>query len=253
VNLSDTVKEGPPDHVDAREAVGFERLQSIGVTDDVAADSSGVDTDGDGVGDSVENSAPNSGDGNDDDIADYLQADVSSLPDASGVDYVTVVVEGGCTALLDVAALEELAMPAQDAACSYPFGLLEFRLACSTATITLIFHAVPSLEGPYRNYGPTVPGAPATSDWYTLPTATFGTTTITGIPVASVILGLTDGALGDDTGADGQITGRGGPATAAPALPMLSPIGVLVLTTGIGAAAFTLLLRVRFHPGHSFV
>ena len=205
-------------------------VEAISVADDVQATISGPDTDGDGVADTEEDAAPNGGDGNDDGTPDRLQASVASLPDPGGINYVTIEVAAGCAGLLDVATVAESWLPVEDLVYDYPFGLVSLRLPCTTATITAIFHGASSLVGPYRQYGPTLPGNPATAEWYTLSAATFGTKTVGGSTVATATFTLQDGMLGDDTAADGQIVSQGGPAVAAPPLiPSLPPVARLVL------------------------
>jgi len=211
--------------------------ETIGVSDDVQTSVPDPDADDDGVDDAIEAAAPNGGDGNDDGTPDHLQPSVASLPDAGGLDYVTVEVAPGCARLLDVAMAAEPELPVQDPAWNYPFGLLGLRLPCTTATVTALFHGATSLAGPYRNFGPTAPGDPGTTAWYTLPSAAFGTATVGGSTVASVTLALADGVLGDETGIDGEILTRGGPAVAAPPVPTLSPIGLLALMLMLVIAA----------------
>ena len=209
--------------------------EAISVADDAMA--SVPDGDGDGVADAQEDAAPNGGDANDDGIPDRSQANVASLPDLGGADYLTIETGAGCLVLLDVTVMAESRFPVEDLAYDYPFGLLALRLPCTTATITSIFHGAASLGSPYRNFGPTLPGSPATAAWYTLSAALFGTTTIAGNTVATVTFTLNDGILGDDTATDGEIVSSGGPAVAAPpAIPMLSPVGRLILVLVIVAA-----------------
>jgi hypothetical protein len=211
--------------------------ETIGVTEDVSAGVPDPDTDDDGVDDATEAAAPNGGDANDDGTRDYLQPSVASLPDAGGLDYVTVEVAIGCASLLDVAMAAEPALPVRDPAWNYPFGLLGLRLPCTSAEVTALFHGATSLAGPYRNYGPTVPGDAGTTAWYTLPSVTFGTATVGGSTVAAVTLALADGVLGDETGIDGEILTRGGPAVTALSIPALSPVGLLALMLMLVIAA----------------
>ncbi len=87
-----------------------------------------------------------------------------------------------------------------------------FTLPCSgPANVKLYFHGTQSLEPPYRKYGPTTPGDPATIAWYTLPGAVFGSEVIDGNTVATVEFSLEDGMLGDATGLDFKIVDPGGP------------------------------------------
>jgi len=229
IGVADVLQVLPPVVIDVAEA--------IGVTDDVEAGVPDPDADDDGVDDATEAGAPNGGDGNADGTPDHLQADVASLPDVSGLDYVTLEVGAGCADLLDVAVIAESTLPVRDPDYGYPFGLLEFRLPCTAATLTALFHGATSLAGPYRNYGPTLPGNPGTTAWYTLTSASFGTATIGADTVAAVTFALADGALGDDTGIDGEILTRGGPAVMALAIPALSPGGLLVLMLVLVMAA----------------
>ena len=49
-----------------------------------------------------------------------------------------------------------------DASFSYPHGLVQFVAPCSAATVTVYVHGAVSLGAPYRKFGPTTPGDPAT-------------------------------------------------------------------------------------------
>jgi hypothetical protein len=178
------------------------------------------DNDGDGIGNAVEMAGPNGGDANGDGTLDALQAGVVSLPEAVSGAYVSLEVSGGCVSLSQVAITTENDAPVPDPGFDYPLGLVGFTAPCSAATVELFFHGATSLPPPYRKYGPTTPGVPATSQWYSLPTAVFDSVLIGGQTVARVTLPLADGALGDETGVDGQIVDPGGPAlTLIPALP----------------------------------
>jgi hypothetical protein len=171
----------------------------------------GADNDGDGVLDTIEAGGPNGGDANGDGIVDSAQPEVASIPEPGGANYIALEVSGGCSTILDVVALSEDQIAALDPTYDYPHGLVEFEAPCETATIDLWFHGATSLSAPYRKYGPTTPGVPATTAWYTLPGAVFGTDVIDGNTVATVTLSLADNALGDDTGDDGTIVDIGGP------------------------------------------
>jgi hypothetical protein len=87
----------------------------------------------------------------------------------------------------------------------------------------------------YINFGPNPPGVPP-SEFYELPSVVFGVDMVgADSAVASARFTLTDGLIGDDTGIDGMIFDRGGPA--APSLPR--PVPVLSI---IGNAAMILVL-----------
>jgi hypothetical protein len=204
----------------------------------------GSDSDGDGVLDAVEDGGPNGGDANGDGTADSLQAEVASLPDAGGVDYVALEVSGGCSTLLDVFLMPEDQLPVPDPSFDYPHGLVEFEAPCETATVDLWFHGSTSLPAPYRKYGPTTPGVPP-DEWYSLPSvagtpsAVFGTDVVGGNTVATVTLTLADDVLGDDTGDDGTILDIGG--------PILLPEPDALLGLGACLAALALLHRRSQH------
>jgi hypothetical protein len=171
----------------------------------------GADDDDDGAADTLEAAAPNGGDGNGDGTPDSAQDSVASLPDA-GSSYVTIETSGACAELAHVDVNAESGAAAADPSFDYPYGVARFELPCASATVKLFFHGTSSLAAPYRKYGPTTPGAPATAGWYTLGSAVFGSQVVGGDTVATVTLSLSDGALGDATGVDGTIVDPGGPA-----------------------------------------
>ena len=92
-----------------------------------------------------------------------------------------------------------------------PFGLVGFTIPCSKATVKIIFHETASLDGfSFRQYGPMSPNG--TWQWYDHPTVVFGSETINGRAVATAILKVVDGDLGDNSGANGSIAVLAGPA-----------------------------------------
>lgn len=175
-----------------------------------------LDNDGDGVNDSVENTGPNGGDGNGDGTQDSLQADVSTILDSTGDNYLTLELEDGgtCNQISDFSVSAETDQASADTGFDYPMGLNSFTIPCADSVNGKIFyHAVESLGSfTYRKYGPTTPGDSGTVSWYdsgfTYSTATVGSNT-----VATASFSLTDGALGDDTGNDDSIVDDNGPAT----------------------------------------
>jgi hypothetical protein len=129
-------------------------------------------------------------------------------------------------------------MPVQDPSYGYPRGIVGFRLKCSlggAATVTLLYHGTPTPLPPYRKYGPTTPGNPATNQWYDFPGATFGSRSVGGVQTATITLALTDGGLGDTGLVDGEIIDPGGPASVI--VPALPTGGVAALALLLGAAA----------------
>jgi uncharacterized repeat protein (TIGR02543 family) len=191
--------------------------------------------DGNGVNPGVEDGGPNNGDGNGDGIRDSLQSNVVSLPSATGQGYITIVVSGGCDQLENVQALE--ASQGDDPNFNYPYGLVGFRLNCSSATVKIIYHGVTSLNGyTFRKYGPTPPNF-NNPQCYTLPGVVFGQEVIGGQTVATATFTLNDGQLGDDTGVDEWIIDQGGPALpqqTVAAIPTMTEWGMILLMIFIG-------------------
>ena len=203
-------------------------------------------SDGDGVSSTVENGAPNGGDGNGDGTPDADQADVASLPDGeTGAAYLTAEVGGACSSICKVQATSESAAAAPDPFFDFDFGLIGFRLPCTSGTVKLYFHGTTGLSPPYRKYGPTTPGVPGTIDWYTLPTAVYGSEVVGGQTVATVTLTLMDGALGDDTGVDGEIVDEGGPGVLAVTVPALGASGRALLGLALVAQAALVAVRLQ--------
>jgi uncharacterized repeat protein (TIGR01451 family) len=212
-----------------------------------------VTDDGDGVAGSVEDAYPGGdgsppfapGDGNGDGIPDSQQANVATLPMATGNGWITVELSGPCTTLQNVVAVTEaVAGGGQlDSAFAYPYGLVGFRIPCAqpnTAVVRIYYHGATSVPPTYRKFGPLIPGgSPAL--WYTFGGAVFGTTR--GVP--SVTLSLADGLQGDDTGVDGVIVDQGGPGQGgnAEAIPSLQTWGLTSLMILIAAAGAWVLLR----------
>ncbi|HVN40165.1 MAG TPA: integrin alpha [Myxococcota bacterium] len=214
----------------------WRRLSSQAFEADVRADD---DSDADGIADSIERAGPNDGDGNGDGIPDSEQATVASLPDGVSGNYVTIEKTSGCISLGQVTARSEADMPQQDPGYSYPRGIIGFELSCGagdTGTVTILYRGSPAPVPPYRKYGPTTPGNPATAQWYDFPGATYGSRLVGSVSVPTVTLTLVDGGLGDSTGVDGVIVDPGGPAMAqVPALPAFA-IAALALLLGASAA-----------------
>ncbi len=180
--------------------------------------------DNDGVADTIENNAPNSGDGNNDGIPDSEQIDVTSLLNTAG-DFITMEVSGDCSVNQNVAAVSPPVADPQDY--TYPFGLLEFRLPCETATVKIYYHGIADLSGyDYRKYGPVPPNFDV-AQWYTLDNVTFGSEIINGNQVATASFNLTDAGLGDDTGDDGVIVDQGGPGLPPATVPPVTPPPVI--------------------------
>lgn len=192
-------------------------------SDDLQASADGEAPDpGDGVAASIEDAAPNGGDANADGIADRLQRNVASLPNAIDGQNTTLVmsaVAGGCA----LTSVTGVAAPA-DLGYTYQAGLTSYAADCdngSTARITLYQYGETCSRLAVRSYD-------ATSGTYqTIDTATIRQTTIDGTVVAV-------GAF--EVPADGSITGTFGIAQSTSACPV-SPLNPLPIITIDGAAA----------------
>ncbi|MGH7788808.1 MAG: hypothetical protein ACRERC_18195 [Candidatus Binatia bacterium] len=183
------------------------------------------DDDGDGVGNATEQGAPNGGDGNDDGVPDFLQGNVTSLPSPSGsYETVEACANAACSStcqLRRVRALAEADLPQQNPNLDFPVGLLEFVIDCTDADMRILYSALGEFRPGfvYEKFGPNPPGHQP-SVFYTLPGVTFGSQPVGSDPAVAVALfHLKDGAVGDDTVADGTIFDQGGPAIAPPVAP----------------------------------
>lgn len=207
----------------------FDANESADTDSDGVGDNADADDDNDGAPDSVEEAGPNGGDSNADGSPDSLQADVASLPDLAEGDYVTVVVSGGCSEFDTVQIEPESALATEDLDYSYPLGLVGFTLPCQSADVQIYFRGSIQTEA-YRKFGPSTPGDASTNGWYELPGTVIEPAVIGGSSAIRVSFALSDGQLGDATAVDGQIVDPGGPAqTAAPSVPALSSLGLLLL------------------------
>ena len=202
-----------------------------------------TDNDGDGVPRVVEDGSPNGGDGNGDGTLDSLQPGVSSIPSATGSGYITVEIVSGCLQLANVQTFTE-ASQGIDPEYYYPYGLAEFEIPCSSATVRIYYHGTSSLPDyyTYRKYGPTPPNF-NDHQWYTLPGTSFGTLNVGGESVAYAEFALNDGQLGDDTGLDGVIFDQGGPAMPEAMIPTLSEWGLIVLMIILSGVVLQIIRR----------
>jgi len=187
-----------------------------------------------------------SGDGNGDGIPDSAQSNVASLPSASGSGCLTLVATG-CD-LNDVEAVTP-GSRGGDPGREYPFGLLGFILpGCETAQLQVFYHGVAELPdgSVYRKHGPTTPGVPSTTKFYTLPGVVFGSANVNGTMVATATFTLNDNELGDDTGDDNTIVDQGGPAGGPHSVPVSSHTGLALAILGLGVVAAFGLRRFAF-------
>ncbi len=151
------------------------------------------------------------------------------IPAATGNGNIILDTNPGC-AFFNVATKTEPQV-SNDLSYNYPYGLVEFTVNCSPADVTITFPG--DISGTtYRKYGPTTPGNPATTAWYTFSNTTLNSST-------SITLHLTDGGLGDDTGVDGLIVDQGGPGLPAGATPVptMTEWGMILFMLFAGLAA----------------
>ncbi len=175
----------------------------------------GQSSDADGVDDLVEAFAPNGGDGNRDNIPDYHQANVSSLPSSEG-NYVTFSAPVGTT-FGNVRSIDPATLAVQpDPGYSLPEGLTDFRLDDIALIVDEFDVPVPQdvLISIYAADLTGVIGYAKFQDeaWTYLPTGRVVITRDGGVgPGGHVTIRLTDGGIGDDDGVvNGQIVDPGG-------------------------------------------
>jgi len=187
------------------------------------------DPDGDGVTTADEQAA---GDANGDGIADAIQPTVASRINPVTGRAVALSVDPGCGAISSFSLAAANTLPVRDGEALYPEGIASFTLPCTTATVTLTYPGAIIRPGMVlRKYGPQAPAFGGPDAWYTLPGATIDRAART------VTYTLTDGALGDSTGVDGQIVDPVGlglfPATGIPAsgqtTMLMMVLGIILL------------------------
>ena len=182
--------------------------------------------DADGVDAATEDGAPNNGDGNNDGTPDSEQANVTSLPNATGV-YLTIVTPDGTT-LADVSISENPDPANAPAGVEFPLGFINFTIngvtVGGTAAVTLIadLPAGESLDS-YWKFGPEA-GAPDPHYYEFLTEGTTGAT----VSGNTVTMNFVDGMRGDsDLSANGIIVDPGAPArtvdTTEPEVPQPTP------------------------------
>ena len=219
------------------EGLAIEDVTATNIDDETSAD----DGDGDGVPNEIEDGGPNGGDGDGDGILDSTQPNVVTLPAANGNGFITL---SATCELRDVRAVAKESLPPTQL--MFPFALVEFRLPCSSADVTALFHAGSGWEPGigYWKYGPETPGQALTAKWYERDGTVLDTMTVAGVTVARARFTLIDGELGDDTGVEGQIIGQGGPAAPVPthSIPTMSEWVMIMLAMVLAGVA---VLRLR--------
>lgn len=187
---------------------------ALAVTNVTANITDGNDEDGDSISNTIEDANPiNAGDGNGDSVRDSEQQDVASLPNSISGDYATLVATGSCATITDVDFVAESSLTTQDSDYQYPLGLIDFNLDCplagDSASIKILYgDTYTTSSWVYKKYNSN------TLTYADSAGAVFGTETIGGTPVTTVVFGITDGGVGDEDGvADLVIQDPSGPAT----------------------------------------
>lgn len=172
------------------------------------------DSDDDGILDNIENASPNGGDGNGDGTIDSAQASVTSIPDATGKNYITLALDKGgvCTQISEFVVTSESDQTVEDTEHDYPLGMNRFSIPCSYSVFgSIYYHGLNTLtDYTYRKFGPTTPGVPSSSSWYDAD-FTYASDNIGASVVAKASFDLRDGVRGDDTAKDGIIVDDNGP------------------------------------------
>jgi len=190
--------------------------------------------DQDGVTSNIENNAPNSGDGNNDGVLDGAQSSVTSLLDGVGGSYVTLEVVEGYD-------LQQVStdVTIDDDEYAYPFGVFDFKVSQSEASIKLYFHSLS-----YKDQNYVYRKLNADNEWVNFDDAVFGTEVINGLSVLTVTLNLTDGGDGDYDGViNGIIHDPGGIGTIPIGIPSMSKFSILLLILSISIVSFIFIRR----------
>ncbi|MBA4368067.1 MAG: hypothetical protein C0403_10580 [Desulfobacterium sp.] len=159
----DSDEDGIPDEDDAFANDPNESLDNDG---DGTGDNADIDDDNDGIRDNVENAHPNGGDGNNDNILDSLQNNVTSLRSYRGLSYVTIESPMG-TSLSNCQATDNPSPDDSPAEIDFSYGFFNFTISGigpgDSTTLKLYFPADAVLETYYK-YGRTPNNQ--TDHWY---------------------------------------------------------------------------------------
>lgn len=192
VNNIDTYVYGPSDT----------EVVTIAVASSEAADN-------DGKAASVEVGAPNNGDGNDDGTVDFLQDDVTSLPNSVISNAYNTIEASTCTSLSNVDIFAENQLSKSDTNFDYPVGLFNFSVTCltpgATANIKIYYDRV-------YDVSKWTPRKFVNGNYSTITGATFGTAVVGSTTVTTLSYSVTDGGpLDADGTANGTIVDPIGP------------------------------------------
>jgi hypothetical protein len=162
---------------------------------------------------------------------------------ATGNGQITLTTNNPFCVFSDVQTKTKEQVPVADSSYSYPYGLVEFRLNCSSPGISadvMITFPGDVTGTTYRKYGPTPPDF-NNPQWYTFNYAEISGNTVT--------LHLKDGEVGDDTGLDGIIVDQGGPGQpgngGTVSIPTINEWGMIIFMALAGLVSIYSLRRRR--------
>ena len=163
-----------------------------------------------------------------------------TIPAATGNGMITLTTGSPGCGFYNVSAKTEAQVGSSDPSYDYPYGLVEFSLSCAAADVTITFPGNIT-DTTYRKHGPTTPGDPSTTQWYSFSNATL-------ISSTSFMMHFTNGQTGDDTGVEDQVIvdqgGPGEPAQATP-VPTMTEWGMMILAVLLGTGSVYYLRRRR--------
>lgn len=171
----------------------------------LTANISDNDDDGDGVTLEQENSATSDGDGNGDGILDSIQPQVTSVINPLTQKNTTLVADSVCSTITSMGVIDESSLLSKDNNFSYPVGLNNFSLTCSSqgssATVKFYYDKVYDTSAwKFRKLNPF------TAVFYDITNiVSFGTAIVNGRTVTTASYIVTDGD--PITDADGIVNG----------------------------------------------
>jgi hypothetical protein len=193
-------------------------INSISVSSSISSirisSSSNVSTqDTDQVADITENAAPNNGDGNGDGVLDYLQSNVTSIPEDITGKYLTVALDptSPCQELSKVNVISSFANGVSDNNYTYPAGLVDFESNCnSTMKIKMYWYGLDKTNSYInRKYLPTL-------NTFVPVESTQKIETVNGVEVVTFEYSVVDNGPLDDDPTVGKIKDPIGPGLPIP-------------------------------------
>lgn len=202
--------------------------------------------DNDGVKDSIEAAAPNSGDANNDGTPDVQQANVTSLPNPVTGKYAVLETSGICNSNTGVSVVPKSSLATSDGNYSYPAGLMNFSLTCSSnggsATVTQYYYGISDVSSlVLRKYDAV------NHTYQTVSGATLSIVTIGGQSALKAVYTLTDGGpLDQDGTANGVIVDPAGPALLSTDTNLTNTGIGLLPVTGVSLCLLTVGAVIRY-------